>query len=424
MKLLWLSNIPTPDITEALNSGSPHVGGWVASLYNRILVDESIDMDYWFPYQKNRSVAGHARSNFHGFALLGGKQTRYDKRLEHLFYHHLKKTSPDIIHIFGSEFPHTLAMVNAAKRAGLENRIIIAIQGLISKCAYHYTEGLPESIINRWTFRDLIRWDNIRCQQNTFKKRGAFEIKAIQNVTHIAGRTTWDKACTTAINPDIVYHHVDETLRDGFNHSHWELEKCKRHTILTSSAEYPIKGAHYMLKAMPEIIRHYPDARLVITGNKQDDITSLRAKLRITAYQRYLLDLIKCLGLEAFVTFTGPLNEAQMIRAYQDTHVFVCPSVIENSPNAVCEAMLLGVPIVSANVGGVSDLMTHGQDGYLYHSAAPYMLAHYVMSLFSDDKTAKAFSAHARVRAVKRHDAESNAIAVLDLYEQIIDSQK
>ena len=422
MKLLWLSNIPTPDIAASLNTGRPHIGGWVASLYDRITKDPAVSMDYWFPYQKGKSATGQARAAFFGFALKGGKQTHYDQRLEDTFYRHLLKTSPDAIHIFGTEFPHTLAMVNAAKRASIEGRIVIAIQGLISKCAYHYTEGLPEKAVNSWTFRDLLRWDNIRHQQETFEKRGVFEIEAIQTVRHIAGRTTWDRACTQEINPGAQYYHIDETLRNDFYQHQWDIKTCMRHTILISSAEYPIKGAHYMIKAMPEIIRRFPDARLSIAGLKLDDINSPASRLRVTAYQRYILDLIQSLGLIDYVTFTGPLDEAEMIRAYQDAQVFVCPSVVENSPNSLCEAMLLGVPAVAADVGGVPDLLTHGEDGYLYHAAAPYMLAHYVCKLFADDQTTKTFSKHARIRAAKRHDAEKNTEAVLKLYQKIIDS--
>ena len=75
------------------------------------------------------------------------------------------------------------------------------------------------------------------------------------------------------------------------------------------------------------------------------------------------------------VRFLGPFDAPAMRDRYLRTHVYVSPSTIENSPNSVGEAMLLGCPVVSSNVGGVSDLLYHGKEGFLYQTSAPYMLA-------------------------------------------------
>ena len=84
--------------------------------------------------------------------------------------------------------------------------------------------------------------------------------------------------------------------------------------------------------------------------------------------------------------------------------VFVLPSHIENSPNALCEAMVVGTPCIAACVGGVPSLMRDGVDGLLYHDADPYALAGKIDRLLGDPALAERLGASSRERARQRHD--------------------
>ncbi len=66
------------------------------------------------------------------------------------------------------------------------------------------------------------------------------------------------------------------------------------------------------------------------------------------------------------------------------------PSHIENSPNALCEAMLVGTPCIAAFVGGVPSLVRHGEEGLLYHDADPFALAGAVDRLLGDRELGEA----------------------------------
>lgn len=122
------------------------------------------------------------------------------------------------------------------------------------------------------------------------------------------------------------------------------------------------------------------------------------------------------------VRFLGPLDVPAMRDRYLRTHVYVSPSTIENSSNSVGVAMLLGCPVVSSNVGRVSDLLYHGKEGFLYQSSAPYMLAWYVKRLFDDDSLAMEFSHASRERSSKTHDRDANLSRLLCIYESISSS--
>lgn len=126
-----------------------------------------------------------------------------------------------------------------------------------------------------------------------------------------------------------------------------------------------------MLRAMPEILRAFPDAHLYVAGNDLTRTDSLYAKLKISSFSKYIKKLIVEYKLVNKVTFTGSLNEQQMKERFLKSNVFVSSSTIENSPNSLGEAMLLGMPCVSSDVGGVKNLMKHEEEGYVYQADAP-----------------------------------------------------
>ena len=99
------------------------------------------------------------------------------------------------------------------------------------------------------------------------------------------------------------------------------------------------------------------------------------------------------------------------------------PSTIENSSNSVGEAMLLGCPVVSSNVGGINNLLKHGMEGYIYQSSAPYMLAYYVNKVFDDDNNALQMSHNAMQRAQVTHNREKNIRDLCAIYDSIINRE-
>lgn len=88
-----------------------------------------------------------------------------------------------------------------------------------------------------------------------------------------------------------------------------------------------------------------------------------------------------------------------MCNRYLKVNVYALPSFIENSPNFLSEAMLLGVAVVAADVGGVKELLQHEEEGYIYQADAPYMLAGNIMKYFQDDLVATQKVEKARIHA-------------------------
>lgn len=343
-----------------------------------------------------------------------GLPHQYRPELEQLFGQELQSFCPDVIHIWGSEYAHTLAMVNACRENELLSKVAISIQGLCSVYAGHYAEGLPDKVRRGFTFRDFVRGDNVEQQIHKFALRGNLEVQALKQVNHVIGRTPWDEACTAAINPRREYHFCNETLREPFYEGSWDYASCRKHRVFASSCVYPVKGFHYLLEAMALVRKEYPDATLAVPGK-----SFLDGDIRRSCYMSYLSQLARDAGMEDRIEFLGKLDAAQMRSAYLESNVFVLPSTIENSPNSLGEAMLLGVPCVAADVGGVSTMLKPEEEGFVYQSTAPYMLAHYVKKVFAMAEKAVTLGEKASLHARATHDPEKNLADLLGIYEAV-----
>lgn len=419
MNILWLINIPLPEASQLMGEKPSPFGGWLINASKDLANNEDVELSIAFPSNKAnkfRELKGE-KINYYPFIPVkenDNKVIEYNESFKTL----LNNLNPDVVHIYGTEMAHTLSMVNTCKK--LKIKTVISIQGLVSIIEKHMYSNLPIHAIYGKTFRNIIRKDNVRGLKRLFKNRGKNEIEALKKTNHIIGRTTWDKACSSQINPKAKYHFCNETLRVEFYKHQWDINDCEKYSIFLSQGQYPIKGLHYMLEAMPLILKKFPQTKVYISGKDITKSDSIKDKLLMTYYGKYIRKMIKRLDLERNVVFTGPLDEEKMCQRYLKSHVFVCPSSIENSPNSLGEAMILGVPSIASYVGGIPDMLKDKEEGFLYQHDAPYMLAHYICEIFEKKDLAIKFSKNAREHALKTHDRNENTRRLIKIYNEIV----
>jgi len=421
MNVLWLTNVALPEASLLMNEKSAPFGGWFTSASVALANKDNIKLSIAFPEKglNDVLVLKGNKITFYAFPPVSKEDIRLNKQNTYL-KKILDSAKPEIVHIFGTEYAHTLAMVNACQK----EKVAISIQGLTSVISKHYMAGLPINIQNRFTIRDFIKQDNLRQQQSKFMKRGVFEIEALQKVKYIIGRTTWDRACAYQINPDAQYHFCNETLRSEFYKHTWDINCCEKYSIFVSQGSYPIKGLHFMLEAMPLILKHFPGTKLYVSGQNITKSDTLKEKLRMSSYGKYIKELIEKYNLGKSIMFTGILDEKQMCDRYLKSHVFVSSSIVENESNSLSEAKIMGVPSVASYVGGVTDRIEHGRDGFFYQYDAPYMLAYYVCKIFENEDLAISFSEKAKINAQKTNDIKINIQTLKKIYKKIQKSLK
>lgn len=379
MRVLWICNTVLPEFASEFKLKPTVIEGWITGMLHQMERKAEIAlcfplMDQW--RKKDGELNGHQYYSFSYSAY------EYSTETEEKFESILREYKPDIIHIWGTEFPHALAMIKACERIGKLDKVVINIQGLIEPYSLCYLEHIPDRFLDE----ENECGESLRKAKKEFEVRGIYEREVLYKVKHVIGRTDWDCAWVKHINSNIIYHCAGEILRDEFYEikRNWSYEACEKYAIFVSQATYAIKGLDYLLHALPDIVKDYPDVHVYVAGKNPAEFNQKTGS--ISSYGLYLKDIMDEIGLQEKVTFLGRLNSQQMIDMYLRANVFVSCSRIENSPNSVCEAAIVGTPIVASFVGGMKNLAEKIANIYLYQPGAEYMLAFYIRKVFKKEK--------------------------------------
>lgn len=402
MKILWVSNVLLPDLATKLNIKCSVGGGWMSSLANEIKDQVKLGV---FSLYKNRC---HYEINGVEYFTSPVVEEKYWLNLLSVF-------NPDIIHIHGTEYPHTLLIQQYSK----EIPCIASIQGLVSVYARYALGGLTFREIYRcFTLKDIVKNSSPIAIRNRLRNNGKSEIKLIKLLNYVIGRTDWDFSHVKAINPHVHYFKCNECIRDEFYIGKWEYSEMKPHTIFCSNANVPLKGIHQVVKAITIVKQCFPDVQLRIAGKNILGKLSYKDILRLSGYDNYLRRMIISYGLQDNVLFLGSLSAEQMREEFLKTNVFVLPSAIENSSNTLGEAQLLGTPVIASYVGGNMDMMPSPLNKLMYRFEEVEVLAQLIMEVFEQDNWENYTACSQRV-ARMRHDKKIIGFDILSIYNKI-----
>lgn len=419
MRVLWICNIMLPSVAVRLGKKPSNKEGWLSGIIEKVKVKKDFELSVAFPVGEDND--GYHENidgiDYYGFVEDTAHPENYDEALETRLRSICEMAGPQVVHLFGTEFPHTLAMLRVAKDA--ECPALVGMQGVMGIYVDRFTDGVPDYVIRRKTLRDILRKDSIIEQVAKFADRAVNEKEALKICRHITGRTDFDKDYVLGINPEIQYHFMNETLRTEFYEGQWKYDECNKHSVFLSQGNYPIKGAHYMFEAVNILKHKYPDIKVRIAGDVITRHKTVKEKIKISSYGKYLLELIKKYNIEDNIEFVGNKTAVEIKDELLSTNVFVCPSTIENSPNSLGEAMLLSVPCVSANVGGISSIFTDKRDGILYEAGNVEKLAEALDKMFSDVEYAVECGKNANEHARVTHDGAANYARLLEIYSEL-----
>lgn len=417
MKVLWVSLVKFPPLCEHLGEAAPAHCGWMYASAKAMLREMPDIQLGVMVYSYGSSYEKYEIEGITYYLIPTRKIDRTSKKQIEACRRAITDFTPKLIHIHGTE--HSLAKA-ACVANECNARVLANIQGLAGAIMRFADGGISlwDKLTNI-TPLDFYRGTFLLNAKHSFKLRAECEHYVLTHITDIVGRTQWDHDHVMTINPQLRYHFMNETLRDSFYEEPiWDYAHCKKHSIFVSNSGYPLKGAHQVLRALPIILRQYPDTEVNFCGSSVMS-NKLKDMLHFQGYHLYLRRLVKRLHLQEHVRFLGSLSEIQMKQQFLNANVYVMPSAIENSPNSLCEAQILGTPVVASYCGGTPTLLTDGETGYFYRYEEFEQLAQLVVRLFVQGNGISLSAAEMEV-AGKRHDREKNAWRLAEIYNDIM----
>jgi glycosyltransferase involved in cell wall biosynthesis len=162
------------------------------------------------------------------------------------------------------------------------------------------------------------------------------------------------------------------------------------------------KGAGTLMRAIPLIWAQHPDCEFVFVGRVCDDVEEQVA------------------AMPARVQFLGVRPHEELVAWYQRAAIFVAPSLWDNSPNTIYEAMACGTPVVASRVGGIPELVDDGETGLLVPPADERALADALSALLDEPARRERIGQRGREKVVADYSVNKILTKTLKFYEHAL----
>ena len=414
MKVLWFSNSPAAAYDDKLKG----TGGWMVALDKAIQKNVELHVAYLYPYKQTSFKNGETTYYpiYSGNIIAENIKKRFlrIKRRDFTndFLQVIEMVKPDIIHIHGSEntFHSILSHVDIP--------VVLSVQGNLTVYAHKYLSGfhgqslnykrgkcsIKSIILGRQSYQD--GWDFLR-------KMCMIEQKNLLHLKYVIGRTDWDYRITRILAPESNYFVCNEILRDSFYNHEWHNPyQSGRLVIHTTNGDNYYKGFETLCHALYLLNGLGLDVEWRVAGVSEDSAIN-----RIT--KNYLKRNYPQKGLRLM----GSLDENGLVESLLSSHLYVMPSHIENSPNNLCEAMILGLPCIATHAGGTASILKDHEEGFIIQDGDPWVMAGAIIEMINNPEQAILYGQNARKKALVRHDREAIVRSLLETYQEIINNK-
>jgi glycosyltransferase involved in cell wall biosynthesis len=151
-----------------------------------------------------------------------------------------------------------------------------------------------------------------------------------------------------------------------------------------------MKGQDRVIRAMVKVVGDIPNVKLILVGN--GSFSSSKQGIGLSKADRWLNELctlVKRLGMEDRVVFTGHLSQRQLNAAYERCDLTILPSIREGFGLVVIESWLYGKPTIVSSKAGIAELVEEGRNGLLFDPDDLLTLAEKISDLLSDPNRAR-----------------------------------
>lgn len=409
MRVLWFS--PTPSLYD-----EKKYGGWVASLESLVRkyckeIKLGIAFEHTDPQFKvekgNVVYYPIDQKNLVDKVLEKTDGKHSWKRLKSAYIRIIRDFKPDIIQCFGSEWPY-------GKLAGeCSVPVVIHMQGFLN--IYNESEQMTYSMLDLLFIR-LFHPKTVFSlifQRKRTKEINEFERSIMKCCHYFMGRTEWDKKIVKYYSPSAKYYYCPEAIRNNIYDSaySWRYTENDMMKIITVTQAGALKGNEIILRTAKILKEQFGFQFEWRVAGRKENFAFFEKKTGIR-HQDVNVELL------------GMIDAENVALELASATVYVHPAIIDNSPNSLCEAQLIGCPVVAANVGGIPQLVEDHVTGILYPYNEPHMLAFTLMELSRDRDRLQELSKWERSRAKERHNPEKIVSCIKEIYKDILDNEK
>ena len=409
IKVLWFTNTSS---NYSVGNNEYNGGGWISSLEKELSRKLNIELGVSFFGQGQPNIINKNGVSYYPLTVdrsIKSKLKRFgsirqqEKSQIDAILKVINQFNPDIIHVFGTE--KIFGLITSFIRIP----VVIHLQGLIIPYLNAY---FPPS----YSFVDLLLQDKFSFKSinnyTGFKKSAKREKEILQNCNFFMGRTDWDHRISKLYSPDSKYFYCGEMLRDEFYLSEpWENKTLGVVIQITSTISSPMyKGADLILKT----------AQILKTKTKLNFEWNVYGINEMNLAEKKTGILSKNVSVQ----IKGVISSSELCKALKKSHCYFHSSYIDNSPNSICEAQMIGMPVISTNVGGISSLIEHNKTGILLPSNDPFLAASYITQIVNNQDFAIELGKNARKSALKRHNKELIITDIIKAYTSINESNE
>lgn len=236
------------------------------------------------------------------------------------------------------------------------------------------------------------------------QKRVAAELKRLITVSQCAQNDIIREFKLSDSKFSVVPNGIDV---DGF-YPLKQVERRPYRLITTTSADTPLKGLRYLLRAVADLTRKWPKLHLVVVGQPKRNSP--------------IFKLIADLGISQYVRFTGAISPGEFVYQYARAWAAVVPSLYEGFGLPAGEAMACGVPVISTTGGALPEVV--GNAGILVPPANHHALAEAIISVCTNPHLAQTLGQAGYERVMTHFTWTAAAQKSVDVYRQVINDYR
>lgn len=313
---------------------------------------------------------------------------------------------PDLIQCFGSEWPY------GAIAESTSVPVVIHMMGFLNAYfpAIDMARGASAPAsgpLGRIEEAVLRRLRPVKTRPEEYQ--AAFERRVMAANRYFLGRTRWDENIVRYYSPGARYYRVPEAAKESVYASprRWRYHHSGKVRLFSLSSGDDRKGNEIILR----------------TAKLLKELIGLDLQWRVAGSPDYFPRYEQRTGIDhrdVNVELLGWIGNRQIVEELCAADLFIHPSILDNSPHAVCEAQLIGCPVIASQVGGVPQHVEDGVTGWLYPYNEPHALAFLIADLYQNEELLSQVSKNEIEISHRRHDPAGIAKALLLAYEDVI----